>query len=194
MRNRIRCKKCGDIIESEYTHDFKFCSCKNIFVDGGHDYCRWGGNLEDIEPLTKEVLIDKYDVLKIRMSKTAKEKIEAMEGKQYITCDNEKTLPCLMLYAWRYCQSRHFTQAIKSFGIDTTIIKNMSIMPTYYLKQIVDDIDEEYRRWDLLDDEKRKATLNSSPHYLEGFKNKLQAEIDRRFQAEMDRRAKGDKG
>ena len=23
--NKIRCKKCGDIIESTYRHDFKFC-------------------------------------------------------------------------------------------------------------------------------------------------------------------------
>ena len=27
IRNAIRCKKCGDIIESKTVHDFKFCSC-----------------------------------------------------------------------------------------------------------------------------------------------------------------------
>ena len=37
IRNAIRCKKCGDIIESKTVHDFKFCSCGSCAVDGGHD-------------------------------------------------------------------------------------------------------------------------------------------------------------
>ena len=28
------------IIESTYVHDFKWCSCKTIVVDGGHEYLR----------------------------------------------------------------------------------------------------------------------------------------------------------
>lgn len=51
FRNRIKCKKCGDIIESKTRHDFVQCSCKSCFVDGGHDYRRIGGNLKDIEDL-----------------------------------------------------------------------------------------------------------------------------------------------
>lgn len=39
-RNAIQCRHCGDIIESRYTHDFKFCSCKTVAVDGGLSYCR----------------------------------------------------------------------------------------------------------------------------------------------------------
>ena len=41
-KNRVRCKKCNDIIESLYTHDFKRCKCGAIFVDGGQDYQRLG--------------------------------------------------------------------------------------------------------------------------------------------------------
>ena len=37
VRNRIKCLKCGDIIESTYRHDFVMCSCGACFVDGGHD-------------------------------------------------------------------------------------------------------------------------------------------------------------
>lgn len=33
--NRIKCKKCGCIIESTNVHDFKWCSCKSVAVDGG---------------------------------------------------------------------------------------------------------------------------------------------------------------
>lgn len=45
--NRIRCKKCGDVIESTYRHDFKDCKCGAVAVDGGTDYLRRGGNRED---------------------------------------------------------------------------------------------------------------------------------------------------
>ncbi len=40
VTNRIRCKHCGDIIESTHVHDFKTCSCGRVSVDGGHEYLR----------------------------------------------------------------------------------------------------------------------------------------------------------
>lgn len=49
MGSKIQCKKCLDIIQSEYRHDFKWCSCKSIYIDGGSDYTRIGGNIENIE-------------------------------------------------------------------------------------------------------------------------------------------------
>lgn len=42
-------KKCIDIIESKHIHDLVRCSCKSIFVDGGHGYLRRGGNIDDID-------------------------------------------------------------------------------------------------------------------------------------------------
>lgn len=48
--NKVRCKKCDDIIESKHRHDFVTCKCKSIAVDGGNDYQRltWKeGKLED---------------------------------------------------------------------------------------------------------------------------------------------------
>lgn len=38
--NAIKCKCCGDIIESKYRHDFVTCSCGSCSVDGGLDYAR----------------------------------------------------------------------------------------------------------------------------------------------------------
>ncbi len=38
MRNRAKCKLCGDIIESAHRHDYQICSCEEIGVDGGNDY------------------------------------------------------------------------------------------------------------------------------------------------------------
>lgn len=52
-RNIIQCKKCNDIIESTYTHDFKWCKCRAIFIDGGKEYVRCGGNLEEMKFLTE---------------------------------------------------------------------------------------------------------------------------------------------
>lgn len=38
--NKIRCKHCGDVIESRTPHEFVTCSCRAVSVDGGHDYLR----------------------------------------------------------------------------------------------------------------------------------------------------------
>ena len=51
--NRIKCNKCGEIIESTHRHDFKFCKCGAVAVDGGNDYLRRSGNLEDWEELSE---------------------------------------------------------------------------------------------------------------------------------------------
>jgi hypothetical protein len=50
-RNRIRCLNCKDIIESTHRHDFKFCPCGSVFVDGGLVYQRYGGEMSSIEDL-----------------------------------------------------------------------------------------------------------------------------------------------
>ena len=39
-RNAIKCNFCGEIIESVHRHDFKFCKCGRVAVDGGLDYLR----------------------------------------------------------------------------------------------------------------------------------------------------------
>ena len=40
VKNAARCTHCGDVIESTHVHDFKWCSCKTIAVDGGHSYLK----------------------------------------------------------------------------------------------------------------------------------------------------------
>lgn len=40
IKNVIKCKHCGDVIESTYRHDFVTCSCGCCSVDGGLDYLR----------------------------------------------------------------------------------------------------------------------------------------------------------
>lgn len=48
MGTAIMCRQCGDVIRSFYRHDFKPCSCGAIYIDGGEDYFRTGGDINDI--------------------------------------------------------------------------------------------------------------------------------------------------
>ena len=51
--NKIRCKCCGDMIESISVHDFRFCKCGAVAIDDGHDYLRRCGKREDWEELSE---------------------------------------------------------------------------------------------------------------------------------------------
>ena len=53
--NRIKCKKCGDIIKSYHVHDFKWCSFKTVAVDGGREYLGRLGNTGDYEELSLHI-------------------------------------------------------------------------------------------------------------------------------------------
>ena len=54
IRNRAKCKLCGDIIESKSRHDWVECNCGEIFVDGGLDYFRAGAkNFENFISLSE---------------------------------------------------------------------------------------------------------------------------------------------
>jgi len=41
----IKCPKCKDIIWSRATHDFHYCTCGNVAIDGGRDYTRVIGDI-----------------------------------------------------------------------------------------------------------------------------------------------------
>ena len=54
-RNVIKCNHCGDVIESTHTHDFKWCSCGTVAVDGGKSYCKrcFKNHPDDFEDLSE---------------------------------------------------------------------------------------------------------------------------------------------
>lgn len=61
VRNMIKCKKCGDVIESKSVHDFQTCSCGACSVDGGHAYLRrCGKSLDDFIDMS-EIVPDKEE-------------------------------------------------------------------------------------------------------------------------------------
>ena len=52
VRNCIRCKKCGDIIESTNINDKKTCSCGTVSISGGHEYLSRIGYFDYYEELS----------------------------------------------------------------------------------------------------------------------------------------------
>ena len=56
---KIKCKKCGDILEGDMRGTFKTCKCKSCYIDETPYYCRIGGNREDFE-----ILEDKDNLFK----------------------------------------------------------------------------------------------------------------------------------
>lgn len=57
IRNAIRCNLCGDEIESRYVHEFVWCSCGMVAVDGGTAYLRrsYKGSQEDYTEISEYV-------------------------------------------------------------------------------------------------------------------------------------------
>jgi len=56
LRNSARCRSCGVEIVSTTVHDLVSCACGSIFVDGGHEYLRYGGEIDLF--LSTAVVID----------------------------------------------------------------------------------------------------------------------------------------
>ncbi|MCM1167501.1 MAG: hypothetical protein NC299_15345 [Lachnospiraceae bacterium] len=54
-KNSVKCNLCGDVIVSESVHDFKFCKCGAVSVDGGNDYLRrtYKNSFEDYTKLSE---------------------------------------------------------------------------------------------------------------------------------------------
>lgn len=50
--NQIKCLNCGWYIRSKNRHDFVYCKCKEVAVDGGSWYLKRIGNLKNYEELS----------------------------------------------------------------------------------------------------------------------------------------------
>ena len=47
--NAIECQKCKEVIWSTHQHDFRYCSCGKIAVDGGQEYTKVVGDRKNWE-------------------------------------------------------------------------------------------------------------------------------------------------
>ncbi len=52
-RNAVKCKICGNVIESKHTWDYVICDCGQVGVDGGKDYLKRIGRSENMEELSE---------------------------------------------------------------------------------------------------------------------------------------------
>ena len=57
VTNKAQCKLCGDVIESKHGHDFRWCKCGEIAVDGGKNYLK--RSAKDLNNIIE--LSDTYD-------------------------------------------------------------------------------------------------------------------------------------
>lgn len=71
VTNKIRCKWCGDILESFTVHDFKRCKCGKCFTDGGLSYIRRGFDGDKQEDVYEDLSV--YYDPETKRSVTAKE-------------------------------------------------------------------------------------------------------------------------
>lgn len=46
IRNSAKCNKCDTEIESKHVHDFVYCKCGKIAVDGGKQYLKRVGDFQ----------------------------------------------------------------------------------------------------------------------------------------------------
>jgi hypothetical protein len=61
IENAAICNKCNDFIVSKTRHDFVECSCGAIFVDGGQEYLRRGGDHTNILDMSWELPDELYN-------------------------------------------------------------------------------------------------------------------------------------
>lgn len=52
ITNQIKCKECNHTITSTNRHDFKYCQCGKVAVDGGKAYLKRTGDPEAYEELS----------------------------------------------------------------------------------------------------------------------------------------------
>jgi len=69
--NAIHCPKCGDTIYSRHRHDFRYCTCGTVAIDGGFDYtkiCAEPDAIYKVVPFQLEVDATKEDLLRDYLS------------------------------------------------------------------------------------------------------------------------------
>lgn len=64
--NKVKCKKCGDIIESKTQHQFVTCKCGAVSIDGGRAHLSRTGNRDDWEELSEIKNGEQNDLFRLR--------------------------------------------------------------------------------------------------------------------------------
>lgn len=65
ISNSVKCHKCDTVIWSSHVHDFKFCFCGNIAVDGGEEYIRRVGDVHGTNCTDLSMAMENDDLNKV---------------------------------------------------------------------------------------------------------------------------------
>lgn len=93
--NKILCNHCNDIIESKSVHDFKWCRCGKVAVDGGQEYHKRCGNEGDWSEWDEKdqtfvslngIRISKHVVPKVEALNERKDWMDTMKDKVFKLC------------------------------------------------------------------------------------------------------------
>ena len=52
----LHCKTCDDVIYSINRHDMRYCECRAVFIDGGREYTRYGGDMNNANLVQVDLL------------------------------------------------------------------------------------------------------------------------------------------
>lgn len=117
IRNAIQCNHCGDIIESEFTHDYKCCVCGAVAVDGGLDYLRrvymFDGDYTDLSEFEEEKPFDASEFIE-KMNEFQARFIEE-SGKMDLEHPNAE---CNISFLERYLEAYRYWQMLMQVPVE----------------------------------------------------------------------------
>lgn len=135
--NRAKCKNCGDVIESRYTHNYVRCSCGSISVDGGREYLKRGfldcDAIEEMSVTIGEVILEISEddgglEVTLRVEEDAKEELasKAIKGMQNLIDHAKVTNNIVFKYEFVPYQEQDYRLSFKGDrDYDTTKLKNL---------------------------------------------------------------------
>lgn len=53
LENKVRCRKCGVVLNSTTPDDVLYCRCGGVWISGGHEKTLRGGEIVFMEDLSK---------------------------------------------------------------------------------------------------------------------------------------------
>lgn len=141
---RVQCFECKDIIQSMYRHDFKWCQCKNIAVDGGGDYLKMSS-----KPGAIYTMIDQEETFFTEKETSDVAEKEKQNNKEVTMEDNVADILCNALDYLKEYQRGHSAEVLEVSSSNATLektIKDLKAVEILLEKgQIVIDIDD---AWD----------------------------------------------
>lgn len=114
--NSVTCLQCGEVLVSNYGHDYKTCNCDNeTMVDGGLNYGHYGG--KDLALVQTNYLYDDapHSIIREKISRGSRGKSGREELKYILLKDiDDEYLDALIDYEETHRPQNRFLQIYKN--------------------------------------------------------------------------------